>query len=57
MDLNDFWQEHKGFVLSLVIGLVVFLIGFPDHSGEVRFDQTQPGHQSGQIGDRQERSL
>ena len=27
MDLNDYWQENKRFLLSIAGGLLVFLIG------------------------------
>ena len=27
MDLNDYWQENKRFLLSIAAGLVVFVIG------------------------------
>lgn len=38
MDLNDLWQEHKGFFLSTAIGVVLFIVAHAFISA--RFDST-----------------
>ena len=38
MDLNDIWQEHKRFILSLAIGAIAFLVGYMVITGQ--FDTT-----------------
>ena len=38
MDLNDYWQENKRFIVSVAVGLLVFLIGTLVVSGVVDSD-------------------